>query len=705
MHQAAVAMGRNPGRTSPYARQQALAAARNRQNGATCSSADIAQVTVQAPLPGGRPVGQGRVTREIPSPGGDDFSSPAWPASPALGHAASEAPSDGCSSPAGEAPPEPLSVGNSPPAAHLPAITEAACLLPPDTAFRRLDTILQVSAADPCLPVSKLVRGANPLHRGAPLDMNRTERAVYQCLMDCEMSTDAGDAVLRVLRDKSLDFREVRFASMRTYHTRIQQADLGIAFADLTARNDGQEVIFWYRSAWRIVLRMLQNPQNKGSIRWCFERREHSGERVFSSFNDSVWLEGAHQQPGMEGKTILGVMIGSDGAKFKKSLSGHPIYVSCANFCAQHRQTPKGWSLLGFVPELDRSKTSLTDQAFARRMRQIMDTCLCLVTEEMLAVVRKGGVQEICCDMRMRTLVPLMAIYPTDRQEHELVLHAKVHSCFHCTVPADRKSDYTWRGEPKCASGVRTATRIGMTTGVYGAQGEWKRVISVEKPIMCIDPEFGTLEVVSGERYEDFARVVGHYPEPNNFMNRWSDVGVDLLHSCRDDPMHMVQLGLMEHLMQACISRCISALSPEWACASGHEVGPSGMIKICERLGTRLEQSAPHLKEFAAQAVSRTFRNATKLDARGGGKMSWGLTAFEMEALFRASVLCWPGLIDEELKVLNSSPHRPRGTPDAEDPANDMVATVGWFLSWYNGMRQREVRQSSVRLCVCVHAQ
>ena len=85
--------------------------------------------------------------------------------------------------------------------------------------------------------------------------------------------------------------------------------------------------------------------------------------------------------------------------------------------------------------------------------------------------------------------------------------------------------------------------------------------------------------------------------------------------------------------------------------------------------------------------------------------MSWGLTAFEMEALFRASVLCWPGLIDEELKVLNSSPHRPRGTPDAEDPANDMVATVGWFLSWYNGMRQREVRQSSVRLCVCVHAQ
>lgn len=222
---------------------------------------------------------------------------------------------------------------------------------------------------------------------------------------------------------------------------------------------------------------------------------------------------------------------------------------------------------------------------------------------------------------------------------------------------------------------------------------------------MRVNPQTGTLDVASVARYEHFARVMGHYPEPNNFVNLWDKVGVDVLHICRDDPMHMVQLGLMPHLLQACISRCISALSPRWACDAGQAVGRHTMIKICERMGRRLGQSAPHLKHFAAQAFARSFRTASLPgDGRGAGKMNWGLTAFEMEALFRASVLCWKGLIDEELKVLNSESPAWAGSATAEDPTEDMAATLASFLSWYNAMRQRKIRQSSVSMCMPTRA-
>ena len=682
---------------SPYARQRVQAAVQQRQRGVSCVSADIAVVTVKPPLDGGRPVGQARVTMVT---GDEESPAPSTPGTPA-----SLRPSP-ISSPDCPPPASPASPGDLSPQASrvadcaqtpLSQVTAAACSWPPRAAFDRLDAVLppRWSAA------GGLCLAGDPDEQDASKEpnMNRTEQAVYKLLMENEMSMDAGDRVLRLLRDQSLDFREVRFSKMQSYHTRVEASSLGIEHANLAHADDAQEVSFWYRCAWKTLRAVLQRTQTKDVITWGFRRRHQEGERVFSSFNDSVWLEGAYQGEGMAGKTVVGVMIGSDGARFKKTLSGHPIYLSCANFDAHHRQSPKGWNLLGFVPEFDQSQTRLSDSAFARRKRQIMDACLCLVTQDMLEAVQRGGEDVTCGDGQVRRIVPLLAIYPTDRQEHELVLHAKVHSCFHCKVERHQKSDPAWRGPPKCAAEVRSQTRVAMTRGVYGDDSEWKRLIKDEKPIMKVDPDSGTLVVVSVERYEDFARVMGHYPEPCNFMNRWNTAGVDVMHICRDDPMHMVQLGLMEHLMQACISRCISALSPEWACLLGKEVGPSKMIKVCDRMGARLEQSAPHLKKFAAQAFSRTFRIATRPEAKGGAVMSWGLTAFEMEALFRASVLCWGGLIDEELHALNSDGGRPSSTPSQEDPTANMVATLGLFLTLYNGMRQRAARQSSVRLC------
>jgi hypothetical protein len=637
---------------------------------------------VKAPGPAGRPVGQARVTT--------------WHGSGAASREHSAVPSPPEPSPDADEPATTPAVPWPGVSSCLAQVTSAACMWPPQAARHQLRLAMPRRTAPTGDCSVATCREGIDARAHADRGMNRTENAVYRCLLECEMSMDAGDKILRLLRDEGMDFREVRFGQLRTYHTRMQAADLGIEHADLAHAGDGQEVLFWYRRAWRTLRPLLQRAKNTEAIVWGFGVRQVSAERVFSSFNDSVWLEGAYQLPGMAGKTVVGVMIGSDGAQFKKKLYGHPIYVSCANFTPPHRQSPKGWSLLGFVPELDQQCCKYSDFEFKRRKRQIMDACLCLVTQDMLHVVRAGGETVACGDGRTRCIVPLLAIYATDRQEHETVLHAKAHSCFHCDVPATEKSNAQWRGKPQCAARVKSQTSVGMSRGVYGRNSEWTKLIQHEKPIMRVKRGGLGLDVVSEQRYSDFARVMGHYPEPNNFVNGWLAVGVDAMHACRDDPMHMVQLGLMQHLLTACISRIIRTLSPEWACRAGQQVGRLAMMRICNRMGARLQQSAPHLSGFAAGAMARAFANATT-DAECAGRMSWGLTAFEMEAVFRASVMCWKGLINHELLALHSDAARIGGrTHTAADPTEDMAATLGFFLSWYNGMRQSATRQSAV---------
>ena len=683
-HQVATAKGRaSRSRQSPYARLMAQSAAGRRQGELRCASAHIAMVRVQQPHAGGKPAGHARVTtvvdsaRTSPSDAGSPAASDARPASPA---------EETAGSPAAQTP------SRSRCMASLCAVTQAASQWPPGHAFH----LLQAFSDD--APSAWGWCTVHPPAGNTPprvlSDMNRTERAVMRCLLDSEMSMDAGDRVLRLLQDPALHFGDVRFASTRTYRARMQAEELGVLHADLSHPGEKERIVFWYRRAWVTLRKMVQSDAHGHTIAWGFRPEYDGGDRVYSAFNSSMWLQGAYEEAGNTNTTILGVMIGSDGAKFKKKLSGHPLYLSCANFDEHHRQSPKGWSLLGFVPRLDQASLGLSDVSFARRKRQIMDACLCAVTDDLLETVRRGGESVLCTDRRSRVIVPMLSMYVTDRQEHELVLHAKALSCFHCAVPLSRKCDSAWSGQPKCAAGVRKQIVQAMTTGVYGQQQEWKSLIKDPRPIMRVNQDTGTLDVGNSARYEDCARVIGHYPEPNLFVERWREVGVDVLHICRDDPMHMVQLGLMQHLLQASVSRIIDVLSPAWACEVGKAVGPSGMMNICDRLGERIVQSAPHLKKFAADAFSRTFRQAIR--AEGRGRMNWGLTGFEMEALYRASVLCWQGLIDEELQALSSDAARPARSPVLEDPTHKITYTLGLFLSWYNGMRLRRARASSV---------
>jgi hypothetical protein len=685
-HQVATAKGRaSRSRQSPYARLMAQSAARRRQGAARCATAPITMVTVQQPHEGGKPAGQARASALPDSP----MCSQAEAGSRASSDTGSVSPAqDITGSPADRTPGRPACTP------RLSAVTMAASQWPPAAAFR----LLQASSDD--VPSAWGWSSVHPRQGFTPRrlfsDFNRTEAAVMRCLLDSEMSLDAGDKVLQLLQDPALDFGDLRFSSTRTYRARMQAEDLGVVHADVKLPGETEPIVFWYRRAWGTLRSMLQSAGHGHKIQWGFRPEYEGGDRVFSSFNSSMWLQGAYQEEGMSNKTILGVMIGSDGAKFKKKLNGHPLYMSCANFDEHHRQSPKGWRLLGFIPAIDQSKVGLADVALARRQRQIMDACLCVVTHDLLETVQRGGESVMCADGRSRVIVPMLALYVTDRQEHELVLQAKALSCFHCEVPTHRKGDSAWAGQPKCAAGVHKQTVRAMTTGVYGEDGEWKSLIKDQRPIMRVNPHTGTLDVANSARYQDCARVIGHYPEPNNFVQRWSAAGVDVLHICRDDPMHMVQLGLMQHLLQASVSRIIAVLSPPWACQLGKAVGPAAMIKICDRLGERLVQSAPHLKKFAADAFSRTFRQATR--AEGRGRMNWGLTGFEMEALYRASMLCWQGLIDEEVQALNTDDARPARSPAVEDPTHAITYTLGLFLSWYNGMRMRRPRAASVSL-------
>lgn len=588
----------------------------------------------------------------------------------------------------------------------LSAVTEALGKHPLAAGVRAMHSLLQDFDPGACIPHTRAIPEAawqteKEGRRSGDGGLNKSELIVYQYVTGCELSVDKANELLRILRDPGLNLPDLRFCNMQTYHQRVLLGQAGIQGVDLKHEGDGvEELMFWFRPVWQILRRQLMLPTFAKNVLWAYspEYVDGTNERVYSVWNGGRWLEAAYAALKSPGATIMGVLIGTDAALFKKRVAGHPMYVSLANLREEQRSTPAGWCLVGFLPDLDQTTMSRNSEFhYKRRLRQVLTGALCHLFKDAWDVAAGGGDLVVCGDRCERLLLPMLAVYATDRQEHERVLGAKAHSCWHCCCAPDEKARAV-HFTARTAAGVRMETVRAMMQGVYGGANEWQAKIQKQLPIVKVATSGTGLDVVSEDRYAHCATVTGFYPEPNIFLNQLELQGVDLLHICRDDPMHMVELGLMPHLMQASLAKCIDVLSPDWAIEIGAAPGHLDVERLCARITCRLRRSAPYLSNWCSNCFQRAYAHvvSSRGQAQGLSTMKWQLTAAEMDVVFRASCICWAGLIQDEITCLNTHSGRPSNAPLLKDPGEDIHRALGTFLTWYNGMRLRRVSESTV---------
>jgi len=162
--------------------------------------------------------------------------------------------------------------------------------------------------------------------------------------------------------------------------------------------------------------------------------------------------------------------------------AAHPLYGSIGleeNFL---RQSHLGWRLRGLVPMLDHNKMFVTDKngvkrrenkfEISRREEQLFHQCVWLLLEKSVEELASGGRFVHCGDDVVRKFVQVLALWITDRAEHELILKWNPHDCFHCdcaTVdrdcPAHFTSDHVNLYE---STQVDDQIMQAMTNGVYG---------------------------------------------------------------------------------------------------------------------------------------------------------------------------------------------------------------------------------------------
>ena len=307
---------------------------------------------------------------------------------------------------------------------------------------------------------------------------------MHKYIAQHSLTTTQIDDLLKLVHDPSFVGHEVGFSSAGGYKARVTStAPAALRQVSLYDNEfDGtNDMCMWYRPVEDIVDYLISNTEYACNMDWEFRRTVDatSGHRVFTCMADSLWLEGVTAQvrstmgPHMY---VVPVVVGSDATQTRKRGGAHPVYITIGTLRADVRRRNAAWKLAAFIPALkeDKMASAATGNAVApwrvkRRRRQVHNAAVHAVLEGLKTHYTGRGVTRRCGDGVQRQVVYVFAQYVTDRQEHETVLFAVAHSCFHCECARDARwqlSACTWPvAHPKHGQTMRQAADSASASG------------------------------------------------------------------------------------------------------------------------------------------------------------------------------------------------------------------------------------------------
>ena len=518
-------------------------------------------------------------------------------------------------------------------------------------------------------------------HQGAATNfsMNSSEATIV-AYITAERITQAGATrLLQIVKDPAFCALDVRSSSWNNWMARLYTMSAhGLHTANLAVPvHDGEQCVkFVHRSAWDVLKEFVHNPEFADQMIWGFQPEyDTAGERVYGEIMSARWIESVYADLADPDATVVPICLGSDAFKpVQTRKDGHPFYMTVGNLPSAERARRRAWILMGFMPKLlHRDMKTSSDFNYRRRNRQIFQGCILHIFRECSDIWNEGGRLLRDPNGVWRKVLPVLCMYNTDRQEHEMVCMSHVHTCFHCSCPPH------FDGEPDEIAGLtlfdvqhkRDAVMRAALTGVYGEEDEWRRHLKDPKPI--VEVRDGIVQVICETRYAHASAVLHVHPEYNLL---W-DITKNIYQQCRDDPLHHMALGMMPKIMEAIVSKICASLHPPWALEDDVAPGPAGMLRIWARLGARLKTADPKQRNYTTDAWHRAFGDRQK---PGAYQMKWGLTGQEHEHQFELLPFCLPGLVRVELRALTAL--TPPGSTAVEDPCNDCLLAVGSLLDY-----------------------
>jgi hypothetical protein len=325
--------------------------------------------------------------------------------------------------------------------------------------------------------------------RGRP--MNASEQLVHQYVAQQKLTAAQTDALLVLLQNFGAD---VGFASSVGYKARVasagnndhelRQVDLRTCDRSIDGTND---MVMWYRPVEDIIDHMISASKYAEHMHWTFDRTvdAKSGAREFTCLADSMWYESVSAQvrATMDEHThVVPVVVASDATQRRKRAGAHPVYISVGTLHAELRRKSSAWLLAGFIPILaadkmgcDSNGKPITAWRLKQRRREVHNKAVFTILHGLIAHYEGKGAQRLCGDGVKRRVVYVFAQYITDRQEHETVLYARAHSCFHCDCPAELRWQLkasSWpSAQPKYGQEMRVVAYTARHTGAYDREG------------------------------------------------------------------------------------------------------------------------------------------------------------------------------------------------------------------------------------------
>ena len=298
--------------------------------------------------------------------------------------------------------------------------------------------------------------------------LNYTETRVLQFCRETNMSVEASNNLLNMLKDENFKTTDIRHNNIQQYRSQIrrnipdtfeyQTCDIEIGSWYEGKRrlvdDEGNPIQLVYRNAWRGLLNQWSDPKLKGKVYIAPKPNFRDGKRMYSNFGDSIMFQ--HMQETVkEGSCAACALFASDEAVVHGSLTLYPILCCLANIHEDLRA--KGspyWFVVAYVPSVHSRAVKdffwghIREDQRRMRMedfqREILDLAIRRILEGMEEIMEHGA-STIDCNGDARITVPRVVGWLADGAEIPRLTHMAPLTCHICTRPKERNSEIGWQ--------------------------------------------------------------------------------------------------------------------------------------------------------------------------------------------------------------------------------------------------------------------